>query len=109
VIQRLRRLDAPGTWRHGATRGALALAGGGVVCTLVLLASAGQLERDTSAYFGARSLADGGGRNVVNVILVDFRAMDTLGEIVVVLFTIVAVMPLIRVLRECRDAERDES
>ena len=30
-----------------------------------------------------RSVPDGGGRNVVNVILVDFRGFDTLGEITV--------------------------
>jgi multicomponent Na+:H+ antiporter subunit A len=108
VIQRLRRLEAPGA-RHGAGRASLALVGGVVVSTLVLLASAGQPDRETSAYFGARSLADGGGRNVVNVILVDFRAMDTLGEIVVVLFTVVAVLPLMRVLRGRGEAERGGS
>lgn len=36
-----------------------------------------------SAFFLAHALPDGGGRNVVNVILVDFRALDTLGEITV--------------------------
>ena len=36
-----------------------------------------------SPYFLERSLTEGGGTNVVNVILVDFRGFDTLGEITV--------------------------
>jgi multicomponent K+:H+ antiporter subunit A len=36
-----------------------------------------------SPYFLAHALAEGGGANVVNVIIVDFRAFDTLGEITV--------------------------
>ncbi len=36
-----------------------------------------------SAFFLANSVPGGGGTNVVNVILVDFRGTDTLGEIVV--------------------------
>lgn len=36
-----------------------------------------------SGFYLAHALADGGGRNVVNVILVDFRGFDTLGEITV--------------------------
>jgi multicomponent K+:H+ antiporter subunit A len=40
--------------------------------------------RDTvSAYHWANSYSGGGGTNVVNVTLVDFRAFDTLGEIIV--------------------------
>ncbi|MDG9351756.1 hypothetical protein OLF93_10705, partial [Streptococcus pneumoniae] len=34
-------------------------------------------------YFLERAYSEGGGRNVVNVILVDFRGFDTLGEITV--------------------------
>ena len=36
-----------------------------------------------SPYFLANSVAQGGGTNVVNVILVDFRGFDTLGEVTV--------------------------
>jgi multicomponent Na+:H+ antiporter subunit A len=38
-----------------------------------------------AAWFGANAVPGGLGRNVVNVILVDFRALDTLGEIMVVM------------------------
>jgi multicomponent Na+:H+ antiporter subunit A len=37
-----------------------------------------------SSYFATTSVPEGYGRNVVNVILVDFRALDTLGEITVI-------------------------
>lgn len=38
---------------------------------------------EISDYYGAESLLSAYGRNVVNVILVDFRAFDTMGEITV--------------------------
>jgi multisubunit Na+/H+ antiporter MnhB subunit len=41
-------------------------------------------------YYAVTSLAEAFGRNVVNVILVDFRALDTLGEIAVVAFAAIA-------------------
>ncbi|MGE4500617.1 MAG: monovalent cation/H+ antiporter subunit A [Hydrogenovibrio sp.] len=65
-------------WRDGLLA---AFAGLGV--TLFTLSV---LTRDYSTiadYFLANSLPGGGGTNVVNVILVDFRGFDTLGEIVV--------------------------
>jgi multicomponent Na+:H+ antiporter subunit A len=49
-----------------------------------------------SEYFGEVSYAEAHGRNVVNVILVDFRALDTLGEIAVVAFATLAVWALLR-------------
>jgi multicomponent K+:H+ antiporter subunit A len=56
-------------------------AGGGVAAlTYAMLLS----PPDTiSHFFNAAAKPEGGGYNVVNVILVDFRALDTLGEITV--------------------------
>ena len=42
-----------------------------------------EVRDSVSAYHWANSYAGGGGKNVVNVTLVDFRAFDTLGEIIV--------------------------
>jgi multicomponent K+:H+ antiporter subunit A len=50
-------------------------------------------------YFVAHALPDGGGRNVVNVILVDFRGFDTLGEITVVAVVALTVYALLRRFR----------
>jgi multicomponent K+:H+ antiporter subunit A len=62
--------------------GAVALVGGSGIAALVYA----MLTRpfDTiSGYHLANSVPGGGGTNVVNVILVDFRGFDTLGEIAV--------------------------
>src|SRR5690554_805419 len=55
------------------------VAGGGM--TLVTLAMLTQPFSSISEFFLANSQSGGGGTNVVNVILVDFRGFDTLGEI----------------------------
>ncbi|WP_370341601.1 monovalent cation/H+ antiporter subunit A [Pararhodobacter marinus] len=62
--------------------GVIAIAGGAGVGALALMF----LLRDTptiSDYHLANSYEGGGGTNVVNVILVDFRGYDTYGEIIV--------------------------
>jgi len=48
-----------------------------------------------SRFFLEQALPGGGGRNVVNVILVDFRALDTLGEITVLSIVALAVFALL--------------
>ena len=48
-----------------------------------------------SAYFLANSVPKGGGANVVNVILVDFRGFDTLGEITVLALAAVGIYALL--------------
>lgn len=48
-----------------------------------------------SAYHWANSYSGGGGTNVVNVILVDFRAFDTLGEIIVLGIAGLAIFALL--------------
>ena len=65
-------------WRDGA----IAVAAGVGVAALVWLV----LERpfdSISPFFLERTLAEGGGANAVNVIIVDFRGFDTMGEITV--------------------------
>jgi multicomponent Na+:H+ antiporter subunit A len=61
----------------------VALAIGVVMTGLVLAAGGFTPEREVAEYFLAESGPAAHGRNVVNVILVDFRAMDTLGEVTV--------------------------
>jgi len=52
-----------------------------------------------SPFFLERALPDGGGTNVVNVMLVDFRAFDTLGEITVLGIVGITVYALLRRFR----------
>ncbi|MDW8322932.1 MAG: monovalent cation/H+ antiporter subunit A [Burkholderiales bacterium] len=60
----------------------LALAAGGGVAWLAY-AVLTRPYTTIAGYYLDKSLPEGGGRNVVNVILVDFRGFDTLGEITV--------------------------
>jgi multicomponent K+:H+ antiporter subunit A len=54
--------------------------------------------------FLERAYAEGGGTNVVNVILVDFRSFDTLGEITVLGVVALAVFALLRRFRPAPDS-----
>jgi multicomponent K+:H+ antiporter subunit A len=57
------------------------------------------LPDSVSRYFVENAYAEGGGRNVVNVILVDFRGFDTFGEIVVLAVVAITVFSLLRRFR----------
>jgi multicomponent K+:H+ antiporter subunit A len=86
-----------GTARRWRDAG-LAAAGGGGIAWLTWL----MLTRDhesISWYFLDQSLPGGGGTNMVNVILVDFRGYDTFGEITVLGVAAVGVLALLDGLR----------
>lgn len=57
----------------------------------------------------ARALPEGGGRNVTNVILTDFRALDTLGEITVLAVVAMGALALVAARLPTDDTEDDES
>lgn len=62
-----------------------------------------------SRFFLDNAYALGGGRNVVNVILVDFRGFDTLGEITVLAIVALTTFALLRRFRPAADSiERPE-
>jgi multicomponent Na+:H+ antiporter subunit A len=95
--------STPSLCRMAATVGGLqllplgvALAFGGVMTALLLLVSGLPFDAALSDFYGAQSVPAAHGRNVVNLILVDFRALDTLGEIAVLLFALLAALPLLK-------------
>ncbi len=57
-----------------------------------------------ATYFLENAYSEGGGRNVVNVILVDFRGFDTLGEIAVLGIVALTVYALLRRFRPAPDS-----
>ncbi|EPE95071.1 monovalent cation/H+ antiporter subunit A (plasmid) [Rhizobium grahamii CCGE 502] len=57
-----------------------------------------------ATYFLENAYSEGGGRNVVNVILVDFRGFDTLGEIAVLGVVALTVYALLRRFRPAADS-----
>src|SRR5690606_8879765 len=62
-------------------------------------------ETDTIAnYFLENAYSEGGGKNVVNVILVDFRGFDTFGEITVLGIVALTVFALLRRFRPAADS-----
>lgn len=66
---------------------------------LVLLATAVTLPNtglSLSEFFTANSYLEAHGRNIVNVILVDFRGVDTLGEITVLAIAAIGIFALLR-------------
>ncbi|MBI1940141.1 MAG: putative monovalent cation/H+ antiporter subunit A [Acidobacteria bacterium] len=83
----------------------VALATGGLVTALVLAATRAPLVPRLSPYFAEKSLADAHGRNIVNVILVDFRGLDTLGEITVLSVAGMGVYALLK-LRIQKEPEK---
>ncbi len=69
----------------------------GTTTTLVLLAVLDEpMDRTLTTFFEENSVPAAFGRNIVNVILVDFRALDTFGEIAVVAVAAIAAYALIR-------------
>ncbi|MDQ3394103.1 MAG: putative monovalent cation/H+ antiporter subunit A [Bacteroidota bacterium] len=56
---------------------------GAMMTYVLLLVTQEQLDSPLKEFFNTYSYTLGKGRNIVNVILVDFRALDTLGEITV--------------------------
>ena len=74
----------------------LAIAVGGVVTATLLAIVEGPINRSVTAYFEETSVPEAFGRNIVNVILVDFRALDTFGEIAVVAVAAIGAYALLR-------------
>jgi multicomponent Na+:H+ antiporter subunit A len=73
----------------------IALAGGALMAGLVYVAGS-TTSKSVAGYYAENSLELAGGRNVVNVILTDFRALDTLGEITVLAAAAIGVYALLR-------------
>ncbi|MDP2228766.1 MAG: putative monovalent cation/H+ antiporter subunit A [Moraxellaceae bacterium] len=74
----------------------VALLVGATMSLLVLLAAGSRYYESISAWFVAESVPSGHGRNIVNVILVDFRALDTLGEIFVLALAAIGVYAMLK-------------
>jgi multicomponent Na+:H+ antiporter subunit A len=85
-----------------ALRGGIALGVGTMVGAFALFAGANRTADPISGEYLARALPEAEGRNVVNVILVDFRALDTLGEIVVLVVAALGIVTLVMASRADR-------
>lgn len=85
--------------RYRVRRDTLIATVAGLVVALLSFAVMTRPSQSISNYFLDNSVPGGGGTNVVNVILVDFRGFDTFGEITVLAIAALAVFALTRNLR----------
>lgn len=85
---------------------AIGLAVGLVVGAMAVLAPAARVHEPVSVDFPEEAYVYGGGRNVVNVTLVDIRAWDTMGEISVLLVAATGVASLIFLRRRSGEIPR---
>jgi multicomponent Na+:H+ antiporter subunit A len=90
---------------------ALIAGGFGAIATALLLAVlATPFDARLSDFFRAASVPEAHGRNLVNVIIVDFRALDTLGEITVLALAALAAAAVLAGAQRARrnNATTDE-
>lgn len=78
--------------------------GGFLMALLALIIISEPLTSELKSYFAENSLPLGKGKNIVNVILVDFRAFDTMGEITVLAIAAIGVYALLK-LRKNEDKQ----
>ncbi|NRH29353.1 monovalent cation/H+ antiporter subunit A [Pseudomonas sp. MS19] len=82
--------------------------GGGVTVAMLAFAVLTRPYDSIAGFFLANSMSGGGGSNVVNVILVDFRGFDTLGEISVLAIAgvgIYAMLDGLKLIQPIADAD----
>ncbi len=96
-------------FRHFSGRGAkfrdavVASLAGGTLSLLLLLTNRVESSPELKNFFAEHSYSVAHGRNIVNVILVDFRALDTLGEITVLVLGALGVYALLKIFPEKKE------
>ncbi len=99
--------DEPKQWlRTRLRRGrdlVVAVVAGGGMAVLAYAMMTRPAPQSISPFYIDRALPEGGGTNVVNVMLVDFRGFDTMGEITVLGIVALTVYALLRRFRPPRE------
>ena len=83
---------------------AVAVSGGLAMAGLTYAVLVHPASNSISDFFLLNALSGGGGSNVVNVLLVDFRSFDTLGEITVLTIVALTVYALLRRFRPAQES-----
>ena len=102
------RFEPRSTARRRVLRVAISLAVASTVFGFALVAGQQPVSDEVSTEMIERSEPEGDGRNVVNVILVDFRGFDTLGEITVLAAAAIGMVALARAGRRAPRSQRRE-
>lgn len=98
------RFDIEPGWFSHSVRVIISVAVGVSVAVFALVTSTSRTAPSVGDEYLARSAPEGAGNNVVNVILVDFRGVDTLGEITVL---IVAGLGIVNLYKYARTRRHD--
>lgn len=96
AMLKMPKLNLPGQTDRRPWHMVLSAVVGISVSVVVLAVLQDDLDRRLTDYFEITSWPEAYGRNIVNVILVDFRALDTFGEIAVVVVAALSAYALLR-------------
>ncbi len=100
IVPRELNLQIPrSVWLRRSRDLSLAIAGGLSIAAISYVALMTPQSPKIGEFFLLRALSEGGGSNVVNVLLVDFRGFDTMGEITVLAVVALTVYALLRRFR----------
>jgi multicomponent Na+:H+ antiporter subunit A len=96
ILTAVSRMTEPMPRSQKLVNGIVAAGMGVTVAGIVLAVLTQPFENVMGSYYAHNSYILGEGRNIVNTILVDFRALDTLGEITVLLIAGYGIYALLR-------------
>ena len=92
------------TWSRRSRDMLLAVGGGLAIALLSYAVLVRPMPESIAGFFLEKALPEGGGTNAVNVLLVDFRGFDTLGEITVICVVALTVYALLRRFRPATES-----
>jgi multicomponent Na+:H+ antiporter subunit A len=96
VVYKIPKIKKLSSTRIIARDAVLSILAGVTVTALALIVLNNPADSKISGYFLENSYVMAHGRNIVNVILVDFRALDTMGEITVLALAAIGVYTLLK-------------
>ena len=103
VMRQLPRRFGPASmWAPRSVRIAISAGVGIAVAVFAAMVAASRTAPSSGDTYAELSLPDAGGKNIVNVILVDFRGFDTMGEIAVLGTAALGVVNLVRMAKRRR-------
>ncbi len=81
---------------------------GATITGMLLVALQFPFDSNMANYYAANTYTEAEGRNIVNTILVDFRAIDTLGEIVVLMVAGFGIYALLSYDKGANNSDEDD-
>jgi multicomponent Na+:H+ antiporter subunit A len=96
VLYRLPRYLKLSDYRNRIKDGIISLAFGSIITVLILEVLASPVDKTISKYYAENAYILAKGKNIVNVILVDFRGTDTFMEISVLTIAAIGVFAMLK-------------